>query len=74
MATMDLDTRAALGRLIAVADLQGTALEWAWDHAAQTGPGRRLMVEMAWHPQEKRAAVATYLGDPVTVPVDLVAR
>jgi len=59
---------------ITVAELQNAALEWAWDRAAQTGAGRRLMVEMAWHPQEKRAAVATYLGDPVTVPADLVAR
>lgn len=42
------------------------------DRAAQTGPGRRLMVEMAWHPHEKQAAVATYLGDPITVPAGLV--
>lgn len=57
---------------VAVCNLDGPALMWAWRKAAIKGHGYRLGVTSARAPNERRAAVATYLGDPISVPTVLL--
>jgi len=62
----------ALRAPLPVVSLSGCALRWAAGVAAKSGAGERLGVVMAAEPVELRAAVATYLGDPVSIPVALI--